>query len=145
MSHGHSKWYTDLAMVRERLDVRGRTMKETIEALTKLGLMSPVVEEMVLTVKVLGECANTVNNSIQEVSITLNEMGYELERAKKLSSGPVHALEKSTGTLKEFQSLAAIPEGWVHVQRVIGQEGTNFKPWKDNLVKRKKSKRKAKK
>lgn len=83
MSTGKAKWHEDLCMVRERLDVRVRTIKETIEALKRLGLMSPVVEEMVITVKVLSECANTVNNSIQAVSTKLNEMGYELQEAKK--------------------------------------------------------------
>src|SRR5688572_27296798 len=115
MSNGRAKWYNDLALVRERLDTRSGTLERYITAMETLGLHKVLVEELKLTQRVLGECANSVNNSIQEVSNTLNEMGYELEQAKKLTSGPVSAIERATGTIMQFPNKAAVPDGWVHV------------------------------
>lgn len=83
MSDGKAKWHQDLCLVRERIDGRAAALQRLIEPLKALGLMDPLVEELELTRKVLGECANTVNNSIQGVATKLNEMGYELEQLKR--------------------------------------------------------------
>lgn len=115
MSNGKAKWYNDLAMVRERLDVRVGTLKGLIEPLKQLGLMDPLVKELELTVKVLSECANSTNNSIQEVSNTLNQTGLELQQAKEKADGPAVAMERSTGALRQFPHRSSIPEGWVYV------------------------------
>lgn len=83
MSEGRAKWYTDLAMVRERLDMRVAALNGLIEPLKKVGLLGPVVAELELTAQVLGQCANTTNNVLQSVQIKMGELSAELEEAKK--------------------------------------------------------------
>lgn len=128
MSNGRAKWYNDLALVRERLDGRGAALLKLQDLFYQLGLQK-VVTELELSVKVLGECANSVNNSIQEVSNTLNEMGYKLQEAKKGETLPIYAFDMGTGTIKEVPGADKIPEGWVRIQRVLGHEADEFPKW----------------
>lgn len=82
-SNGRAKWYNDLALVRERLDMRVAALNGLIEPLKKVGLLGPVVAELELTAQVLGQCANTVNNVIQTVTIKMGELALEAQDAKK--------------------------------------------------------------